>query len=291
MTITEEKITITCADTYPLGALLLKPERVPLAILQFQGGTGVKKEFYLHFCRFLAGQGYAVVMFDYRGVGESRPQRMRGFGATLQDWPRQDMTAVLNWCQAHYPDTPKLIVSHSIGGQLIGLMPNHDLLSGVVTIASSVGSWRLQSSPRKYTAAFLWYVVTPLTTSLFGYGYLKRLGIMEDLPAPMLHEWRQWCTNDAYLSPFLDNTILEHYFAQVRIPYKNYHITDDWIANETTVNKLLTYYPNAKATIRRISPQEYGVKKIGHFGFFSRKFTETLWTEVVTDIEQMLTLK
>lgn len=39
------------------------------------GGTGIKKEFYLNFSRYLCEAGFAVCLFDYRGIGESRHHR------------------------------------------------------------------------------------------------------------------------------------------------------------------------------------------------------------------------
>jgi hypothetical protein len=47
---------------------------------------GVTQSFYAPLARWLAGQGYLAITFDYRGIGESAPPTLRGFGATLTDW-------------------------------------------------------------------------------------------------------------------------------------------------------------------------------------------------------------
>jgi predicted alpha/beta hydrolase len=70
------------------------------------------------------------------------------------------------------------------------------------------------------------------------------------------------------------------------IRLKSIQITDDPIANELTSNKILKYYKGANIQIEKISPEQLGVKKIGHTGFFSRQFKDTLWNNLRTDIDK-----
>jgi predicted alpha/beta hydrolase len=61
---------------------------------------------------------------------------------------------------------------------------------------------------------------------------------------------------------------------------------DDPIATKITANKLVRYFKNAKIEVERISPLTMGVRKIDHTGFFSRKFKDTLWHNLIADIEK-----
>jgi predicted alpha/beta hydrolase len=97
-------------------------------------------------------------------------------------------------------------------------------------------------------------------------------------------QFRKWCINPNYFIPDFAERKINLYFDQITIPFKAIQITDDPIANPITFNKILAYYKNAPITIEKISPASVGVKKIGHSGFFSRKFKDTLWKNLLKDL-------
>ena len=68
-----EKITIEAEDGYRLSALFGNPTASPRGTIVISAATGIKKEFYLNFARFLIGHGYFVLLFDYRGSESLRP--------------------------------------------------------------------------------------------------------------------------------------------------------------------------------------------------------------------------
>ena len=117
----QDPIQISTSDGQTLTATLYVPRGPTKAALQIHGGIGVKRLFYRHFAGYLASHGYAVLTFDYRGTGDSRPQSLRGYRARLRDWGQQDLPAVLDWLSQRYPHLPKYAVGHSMGGQLTGL--------------------------------------------------------------------------------------------------------------------------------------------------------------------------
>jgi predicted alpha/beta hydrolase len=287
MSIKEEKLKIRCTDGYELAAILLEPTN-PKAVIQFNGGTGIVKEFYLNFLTHLALKDYAVLLYDYRGIGASRPSSLKGFTPTTSDWGKKDMTDTLDWLAMRFPDLPKFLVGHSMGGQQIGLMPNHHLLDGALLIASSVGIISLISAPYRYFAALMFNFYTPIANYLFGYVPLKKLGIGEDLPKNIATEWIRWCNSDNYLFDFIGKTLHPTYYEQVNIPIHAYIIEDDPVANPKSVAKLLSGYKNAKITSETIQIRDYPHKKIGHLGLFSRRFKENLWLKVSRDLDNLL---
>ena len=112
----EKEIFIACEDGQQLGALVLQhPDQVVKAVIQFHSGTVVKKEYYLKYAKYLCDLGFIVVLFDYRGVGGSRPKSLRGFKASISDWGRKDAPAVLNWIKQTYPGLPIYLFAHSMG--------------------------------------------------------------------------------------------------------------------------------------------------------------------------------
>lgn len=46
------------------------------------------------------------------------------------------MPAVLNYLQKQFPSEKIVIVGHSVGGHVIGMIPNKDLVSRALTVSS-----------------------------------------------------------------------------------------------------------------------------------------------------------
>lgn len=283
----EIALTIPTADGFDLSAVLYEYPGQPKGVVQFNIGTGMRKEFYGNLARYLAEQGFIVCLWEYRGMGKSRPKEKKAFAAIrMQDWAK-DMSEVLIFLDQRYPDWPKLMIGHSIGGQLLGLMPNHGILKGVVLLTSSTGTWWRQTFPYRLKAYFFFNILSPLTAPYLGYLPAKRMKIMEDLPKGLIMEWRLWCNSENYLFDFLDKTIPQHYYDEVRLPIKSYWTTDDPIANAHTVPALLRHFRNADIMNEALRPKDYRVKRLGHFGLFSRKFKDTIWKKVAQDLEAM----
>lgn len=286
----EEKIEIRTKDQYPLAALYIRPENVRGAV-QINSATGTKKEFYLNFARYLAQKGFAVLLYDYRGIGESAPSSLKGFAADLRTWAGKDMTAAFDWLLRQHPGEPSFILGHSMGGQLIGLMPNAPQADGVILVGSSAGYWPTLPFPSNIFYFFVWYLVQPIATRLAGYLPSSKFGIGEDVPAGIAKEFRQWCTSPGYLADYFGKTIQQHYYDQIRVPLLSLVPTDDNIAGRRSVPPLLKLYSRARITQRWIKPREIGKKKIGHFGVFSRRYKNQLWPMMLDFLEKHLDKK
>ena len=286
--ITEIKIKVLTPDGFELAGILYEYCGVPKAVVQLNIGTGMRKEFYAHFARFLAENGFIVCLWEYRGMGESKPDDPDDFSCiTMQDWAI-DMRAVLDFLDTRYPDWPKLMIGHSIGGQLLGLMPNHAILKGMVMINSSIGTWWHHAFPYRLKSYFFFNMLTPLAVPLLGYLPAKKMKIMEDLPGALILEWRKWCNAENYLFDF-PGSLAHNAYADIQLPLKAYWTTDDPIANAITVPALLRHFRKADIMTETLRPADFGLKSIGHFGLFSRKVKNHFWTMVVEDLETLLT--
>jgi predicted alpha/beta hydrolase len=74
--------TLIAADGYRLTALRypVPDTAVPRCGRILVGGaTGVPQRFYRRFAMHAAAQGFETLTLDYRGVGLSKPQQLRGF--------------------------------------------------------------------------------------------------------------------------------------------------------------------------------------------------------------------
>jgi predicted alpha/beta hydrolase len=278
--------TIPSRDGFLLSAILLEPDNSSKGVILLSGGTGIKKEFYLNFARYVCEQGYVVCLFDYRGIGGSRPVSLRGFNAHNHEWGQKDMAAMLDWLDSKWVALPRFLIGHSAGGQQLGFMNNHHKFSKALLISSSTGYWRWLSSPYKYFTLFVWYVLAPITNNTLGYVPASWFGLGEDLPKGVASEWRSWCLRQNYFADFLGNQIPEHYFHEVKIPVHFVFPEDDTIATDRTVKTLREFYPSAATTTEKILLKDYQLKQVGHLGFFSRKVKDKLWGKAIEFLEQ-----
>ena len=269
-------ISFTARDGVELSGRLLKPD-APKALILICSATGLRQQFYWKFAEWMTTQGYGVLTFDYRGIGASLNGRsVRDSSARKQDWGQLDMPAALDYLVCKFPDLPIHLVGHSAGGQLIGLMPNHDRLERIVTVGASSGYLYNLSLRVRLVAAFLLKVYIPLTAKLLGYAPTRWIGWGEDLPAQVALQWAAWCTRPGYVLNALGSDVPLDFFDQIKGPILWLTATDDPIATPENIDDMLRLYENASVTRRRIGPREYGLKRIAHVDFF-RARNAKLW--------------
>jgi predicted alpha/beta hydrolase len=270
-------LTIPATDGYSLAATLREPETSNGRCILLNSAMAVKRGFYSKYAAYLAGQGFTVLTYDYRGVGGSRPARLRGFEARLWEWGAKDLSGALAWLDAQYPTQQILAVGHSVGGQIIGLAANNTRLSGWLGVAVQSAYWRLWPGASKWRMFLLWHMLLPASAALFGY-VPGRLGMGEDLPAGVVLDWARGARRRKYLLDLYGGGEYDHY-AQYAAPICDYSFSDDTYAPYAAVEELLTFYPNAPKTHKHVRPADVGAPAIGHFGFFRKAFESTLWAE------------
>jgi predicted alpha/beta hydrolase len=253
-----------------------QPAGSPLAVVVVPSAMGVTQNFYSRFAEWLAARGYLAATFDYRGIGQSAPATLRGFEVDIRDWATQDCAAVIDFMKARAPELPLYWVGHSLGGQLIGLIPNRERIDRAITIATGSGYWLENSWQTRRFVWWLWFVVVPLALRLVGYFPGKRLRKVGDLPRGVMAQWRRWCLNREYVVGAEGENVRCAY-ASVRTPMLSLSFTDDEMMSEQGIRSLHRLYANAPIEYRRIAPGEVGAPRIGHFGFFRSQFEATLW--------------
>ena len=277
----EEK-RIHARDGFELAATVYPPDprRYSGRVVIITSAMGVQRSFYRRFATHLAREGYPVVTFDYRGIGDSRPESLRRFKARLQDWGDKDLAGVIDWAGRVFPEATFYLVGHSVGGQIFGLADNRDRVRGMVAVASQSAYWRHWSGRGRLGVFLLWYGVMPTVPRMLGYFPAKALRLGEDLPGGVAREWAWWGRHPHYLHGRLSEGIrqgYERYDGRLRV----YGFTDDFYAPDRAVRAFLRLYPNAASTHRRISPRELDLRSIGHFGFFKEEAGGLLWHETV----------
>lgn len=280
-----EKLIIEASDGYQLSALHAQPVIDPLGHIVISSATGVKKEFYINFADFLVQEGYTVLLFDYRGIGESAPLNLKTSDAFMHEWGTKDMNAVLNYLVYKKGATGIIWVGHSVGAQLIGFLHQHQHIGRVVAINSALGHWRYFPFPMKQLIWFLWYIVGPSMIRFYGYGTMKKIGWGENLPRNVLLEWRKWCLNRKYFTSLIQKKLGADKFYHFKAPLISVYTSDDFIANDITVPLMVNFFPNSPSAVFKLAVENYTSSKVGHTGVFRKKFRQNLWPVLLDLIE------
>lgn len=279
-----ESISFNAADGFLLHGRVYGDAATCTSAVLIVPAMAVPQRFYADFAEWLVAQGHAVMTFDYRGVGDSRPdlnrRSLKGLDADVTTWAEQDTAAALHWLDQHVgAGTPIDWVGHSLGGQIFGMVPNRARVSRMITVGVGTGYWLHQAARVKSVVWWLWYVVAPLAMRVFGYFPGRRLKKIGDLPLGVMQQWRRWCLDRDYLVGVGGDRVRADY-AAIRTPILSLSFTDDEYMSATNTTNMHAFYANAPRDMRRFDPRDIGVDRIGHFGFFRKRFAPLLWPEV-----------
>jgi len=249
-------------------------------------GTGIRQHRYFAFAQWLSTQGFAVLVIDYRGIGLSRPKRpLAKVEASLQDWARSDMEAAYQWLQSNYPGLPTSHVGHSAGAQTLGMMPSSTKLHRIVQISASTANVRALKPKLRAQVRFLMGGYLPMAAKILGFVPTKWLGWGEDLPKGVARQMAKWSLKPGYVTNSFDDDVYLHYYDRVTAPILSIVPTDDPLARPSSVDEILAIFSGAPHAKKAISPVDYGLKQIGHNGFFSPKASK-LWPLAVEWLEK-----
>lgn len=108
-----------------------EPDGEARAVIGLVHGLGEHSGRYVHMANFLNQAGYTLLAFDLRGHGKSQGQRghIPSFEAYMDDIDR-----LIEELSARYPDEPRFLYGHSMGGLLVlnYVLRRKPYLAGVV---------------------------------------------------------------------------------------------------------------------------------------------------------------
>lgn len=319
MSMQPQQFQLAAADGYPLvGHFYPASSANASAIIIVAGTTGVAQRFYRRFALYAANQGFAVVTFDYRGIGLSAPASLRGFQMDYRDWAQQDLQAVIdhlstaqtgpvasdnaaansanldsanrnsadrNSAGLNPQGLPLCLLGHSYGGHALGLINNHQQLSAAYLFGLGAGwhGWMPRAEALKVW--LLWHLVAPVLTRWQGYLGWSVLGMGEDLPLGAYQQWKRWC---GYRHYFFDDPALPgltQQFAQVTTPIKAVSALDDKWAPARSRDAFIKHYSASPRSYAEVSAAQLGCRQLGHMGYF-RTEAQALWPDVLAYFRQ-----
>jgi predicted alpha/beta hydrolase len=284
-------VSFSPQDNFPIAGRLwkspVKPH--PSYVALINAGAGISSRYYDRFAAYLAESGVPTLVYDYRGIGRSRPDSLRGFSASVEDWGSKDCAAALLWLHNHFPEAKSVVVGHSIGGFVTGFVTNGALIDKMLLVGAHTGYWGDYAPAARPLMLFLWHALMPAITRLFGYFPGKRLRLLEDLPKGVAFEWGSrlkpefwWNLKQVDGKPDTARiqSLLER-FAAIRASVLAVRFTDDPFATDRATKRILSLFVNASSTRLVLGPNDAGGQPIGHFGFFDSRFRSTLWPVVL----------
>jgi Predicted alpha/beta hydrolase len=217
-----ETLTLKCQDGYQLSARFYpvtetESKKSPILICP---ATGITKQFYHSFSCWLQAQGYAVLVFDFRGIGESLKGSVKQSKASIVQWGQLDIPAAIDALLAKTQAAKVILLGHSAGGQLLGIVPNYAKVEKVVAIAGSTGHVKGLRGRTKLLAPVMFNIIFPLARITKGYGPTQAIGMGENLPKDVAREWAEFCSKPGYVINAIGKKIApaHDYHAQITCP-------------------------------------------------------------------------
>jgi predicted alpha/beta hydrolase len=271
------KIDLTCSDGVTLCGRVYAAEGDATGALVIAAALGVPGKIYHDIALFFAAEGYSVLTFDYRGLGD----RLLDKPPRLSEWGSLDIQAAIE-CASGLPGGQQLFfIGHSIGGQLLGLAPSADKLKGTVFVAASFPFWKRYPMPRRLSIGFVFGVVVPVLSTLRSSIPLGILGMgSQRLPSSLVSDWARWVLKDDYL---LDKSFGfdSRDYLRLSQPLLVFGFDDDWLVPVASLDKLLKFYGSMQVEKRLIASGKFDAAGIGHFGFFRKRRRSDLWADTL----------
>ncbi len=246
------------------------PEATNNKSIIISSATGVLQNYYSKFAIYFCDLGFSVYTFDYSGIGKSMNKPIKKNTSNLSDWAK-NQGAVIGYAKKQNPTHKFILITHSIGGQLIGLNAKTLDLDAIITIASQTGYWKLFKGFNCFKMFVFWYVLIPLLTPIFGYFPAKFLGLFENLPKQVVYQWRNWGKHPNYFLNEYNKTDL--FFGKINCPTLVLSFSKDDFAPKETVDWLAQLFTSTTVDRRHIANKPH----VGHFGFFRESFKTSMW--------------
>lgn len=272
-------VHITCADGVVLGGHVWAASKPAVATVIINPATGVAARYYRFYAAFLASHGFDVLTYDYRGIGNSRPESLRGTGFRWHDWGEKDFAAALDFVLASNLSQPIHVVGHSFGGVVPGFADNSKHISRMLTVGAQYAYWRDYMLSKKLSLLAKWHCVMPALTLACGYFPGRKLGWLEDLPARVALDW-------AFMGKRLENTVppsrreaVRQRFACVKADILAITLSDDELGTPQAVARTLNLYAGARRQQVLLAPKDLGYQRIGHFDLFHNRHAAGFWMD------------
>jgi predicted alpha/beta hydrolase len=234
------------------------------------------KKFYDPFACFMQQKGFTVITFDYRGMGSSAPKDLKGYKANMHQWAVQDIDAVILYAKNSFANHEIVYVGHCIGGETVGLAQASQYINKLILVNSALSCRKFWSLRHRFKVTGMRFMIR-LMSKWFGYFPGRKIGYAENLPGGVMNEWADWCSMpNGLFDLFPDNN-----YRKLQIPLLAFSFSDNPHSPPRAVQELLNHFSAAFITWHHLKPENVGLKKVGHSGFFDPVMENKTWTTLI----------
>ncbi len=277
-----KELTLTTPDRFSIAAHLFLPETSNGKLLLINSATGVKQQLYFSMANYFSEKGFAVITYDYRGIGLSKPVRMRGFKASMRVWGSVDYKTLTEYIKIHFREHKKYCLGHSVGALILGMNEDSKIFEEFVFVGTQnafIGNLKFRT---KIDALLGFGIVQPVMTGLLGYFPAHWFGLGESLPKNCASDWRTLILDGKSTNRLLEKT--ENYSKCLTQRVLVIRAEDDiWLTEKGVKSLLNNTYPNLRPVYRLIKTSESEQGEIGHVNFF-RSYNKNLWSIILNEL-------
>lgn len=267
---------ILTEDNVSVCATLFTEDTQSLHLIVMAPATAAPQHYYRRFAEYVSQfKEFDVLTFDYRGIGKSLDGSLKESQATMSDWGRFDLAAVINWADKRYDKI--FILGHSVAGQIFPKSPNHFRVTAAYFVGAQSAYFGHWKGLQWLGVLAFWFISLPLSIRLHGYMPGWAMGGKVAIPKRAALEWKSWGVHRQGV--LQGNAKTAKQFDSVKIPIHFVSIEDDrMLAPKEAIHALMHNYKNAVTSYQYIRPRDLGLRKIGHFGFFRSTSQKKLWS-------------
>jgi predicted alpha/beta hydrolase len=234
--------------------------------LLFVPAMGVAARHYDGFAQVLAGQGIALAVHEWRGIGRSSLRARRGVDWGYRELLEIDLPATLDAACAAAPALRWSLGGHSLGAQFAALLAAVDPRArGIFVVAGGAPYWRTFPHAQKLVLRGVFGVMNGLG-AMSGYFPGRRTGFAGNEARGVIRDWTFTGRHGHYRVPGL---VRDHEGALhgSRLPLLAIRFTDDWYVPRASLEHLLAKVPQARIERHEIDRAALGGRKADHFGW------------------------
>lgn len=277
-----KSIDLSTVDNYTLSAHLFEPKNSNKKLLLINSATGVKQHIYFSFAQFFSEHGFTVITYDYRGIGLSKPKKMKGFQASMKIWGAEDYKTLTQYIKTNFPDHQKFCLGHSLGALILGMNQDSGMFEEFIFVGTQnafVGNLKFKTKIEAYLG---FGIAQPLSTKILGYFPANWFGLGESLPSGSAFDWRILILNKKSTNKLLEK--VKDFSKDLTQKVFVIRAEDDaWLTEKGVRSLLENTYPNMIPTYRLIKTSESEKNEIGHINFF-RSYNRKLWNIILKEL-------
>jgi predicted alpha/beta hydrolase len=250
---------------------------------------GVRGRYYSAFAQMLCGSGFHVLTSDRRGVDSSSLRASRNCNFGYQEIINFDFPALLDVAQQRFPSNERLLLGHSLGGQLSALYLSicPDAARALILVAagnvyykgwSGLQRWRLLGNMIRLRAL----------AALLGYVPAQKIGFADDEARTVVVDWSNNCFTGRYV---VANSTHDYEVSlqRLRKPVLAISFELDQFAPQRSVEFLLAKLASSSVTRRYFAADDAAIARAGHFDWVKRAgaVVETIrnWADATLSLE------